>query len=89
MAKQIANTAPTLEQIEAEVEALKLKHADAAPYLAGARHRENIKHGLAAVMRGFVAAGKYSRALAAGAPETDAEKLVRLQKELAELRRLG
>jgi hypothetical protein len=37
----------------------------------------------------FKYAEKYSKTLLAGAPETDAEKLVRLQKELAELKRLG
>lgn len=92
MSKQIAtaaNTVDPLAALEAQVEALKVQHADAAPYLTGARHRENIAHGISAVMRGLKYAGKYGRTLVAGAPETDAEKLERLQKELAELKRLG
>lgn len=78
----------TLEQLQAQVAALKQQHSGAAPILAAQRHREAIARGAVAAASGAVTAGRYLRTLFAGAPKTDAERMAELLKELETLRSL-
>lgn len=87
MAKQIEQ-ALTLEQLAAQVAALKQQHGDVAPILAAQRHREAIARGAVAAASGAVTAGRYLKTLFAGAPKSDAERMEELLKELEELKKL-
>ena len=87
MAKQIEQ-APTLEQLQQQVAALKQQHGGVAPILAAQRHREAIGRGAVAAASGAKTAGRYLKTLIMGAPKSDAERMAELMKELEELRKL-
>ena len=87
MAKQIEQ-APTLEQLQQQVAALKQQHGEVMPVLAAQRHREAIGRGAAATASGAKTAGRYLKTLIMGAPKSDAERMAELMKELEELRKL-
>jgi len=82
------NEQPTLEQLAAQVTALKQQHGDVAPILAAQRHREAIGRGAVAAASGAKTAGRYLKTLFMGAPKSDAERMAELMKELEELRKL-
>ena len=87
MAKQIEQ-APTLEQLQQQVAALKQQHGEVMPVLAAQRHREAIGRGAVAAASGAKTAGRYLKTLIMGAPKSDAERMAELMKELEELRKL-
>lgn len=82
------NETLTVEQLAAQVAALKQQHGEMMPVLAAQRHREAIGRGALAAASGAVTAGRYLKTLFAGAPKSDAERMAELQAELEALKKL-
>lgn len=78
----------TLEQLAAQVAALKQQHGEVMPVLAAQRHRKAIGRGALAAASGAVTAGRYLKTLFVGAPKSDAERMEELLAELEALKKL-
>jgi len=82
------NETLSIEQLAAQVAALKQQHGEVMPVLAAQRHREAIGRGAVAATHGAKTAGRYLKTLIMGAPKSDAERMAELLAELEQLKKL-